>query len=62
MLGCYNQFRETTGAGFIGFRYRLDRQHGRHDGLARLHHRRCNVGRFSLDCDDPPKRHAELLK
>jgi hypothetical protein len=63
VLGCFDQYRQATGPGLIGIRQRFEREHRQHlSDHARLDHWRREFRRFSLDCDNSSKWHAELLK
>jgi hypothetical protein len=62
VLGCFDQHRQTTGAGLIRVWNRFEREHRQHlSDYARLDHRRREFRRFRLDCDSSSEWHAELL-
>jgi hypothetical protein len=64
MLGCVDQYHQTTGAGLICIRKRFERlrrcvnfcDHARGDDWRR------EFRRLNFDCDDASEWHAELLK
>jgi hypothetical protein len=62
VLGCFDQYRQATGAGLIRIWQRFEREHREHiSDHSRLDNRRREFWRFSLDCDNSSEWHAKLL-